>query len=257
MATATLPKSAPATAGVAFIARSTRPMDAGTAAPLPAETTATTSRQEAVAPAAADASAGADRAALPLRATARQIRAAQPATADAPRATDAETSVRAPLAETAPTIAQHLAPAGHGGERIIATVMPATTTPLSTEQAAALIETIQMLRSEARSDAMTLAVDHDELGKITMRFDRADHGVAVRIDSPDPAVTQLIANAAPALRASGDAVGMRFDRQDGAGSGAGTSRDAPRQGAGQDRNPTPYAQSSRPRASGQRDGLFA
>jgi len=135
---------------------------------------------------------------------------------------------------------------------------PMTTTALSTEQAAALIETIQMLRSEAKSDAMTLAVDHAELGKITMRFDRTDQGVAVRIDSPDPSVNQLIANSAPALRSSGDSVGLRFDRQDTQSSGAGTSRDAPRQGASQDRNPNPYSQSStRPRSSGQRDGLFA
>jgi hypothetical protein len=201
--------------------------------------------------------ATAERDALPFQATARQILASQPATTDAARRAETETAIRAPDAETAPTLAQHLAPASHGGERVPATAAPAAGAALSTDQAAALIETIQMLRSEAKSDAMTLAIDHEELGRITMRFDRTDHGVAVRLDSADPSVAQLIANSAPTLKSSGDNVGMRFERHDASGGSAGTSRDTPRQGAGQERSPTPYSQSSRPRASGRRDGLFA
>lgn len=258
--TVTTPGAAPAPtqSSITFVARPTRPVASRTPVPQQTEASVPAAKADAgPAPVATDPTATAERETPPFRATARQILAVQPATTDTPRATEAETTVRAPAADTAPTIGQQLAPAAHGGERIIATAAPTAPMSLSTEQAAALVETIQMLRSEAKSDAMTLAVDHDELGKITMRFDRTDHGVAVRIDSPDPSVAQLIANSAPALRSSGDNVGMRFERQDTSGSGAGSSRDAPRQGAGQDRNPTPYAQSSRPRASGQRDGLFA
>jgi hypothetical protein len=242
--------------GVAFVARATRPIAALTPQPEPAEAAAPIAKADTVTTTvAAGASAAPDL--LPLRATARQILAAPGATTDAPHASETETTVRRPLAEPASNAGQPLAPAAHGSERAIATAAPALSAPLSTAQAAVLIETIQMLRSEAKSDAMTLAIDHDELGKITMRFDRTDHGVAVRIDSPDPSVTQLIASSAPALRANGDSVGMRFERQDAAGGGAGGSRDAPRQGAGQDRNPTSYAQSSRPPAGARRDGLFA
>jgi hypothetical protein len=243
--------------GVSFIARPTRVVSANTPTSAVEPSAPEAEPASASAQPSIDAGPAAERDALPFRATAKQILAAQPESNAMPRAADAETAVRTPAAEAAPTIAQHLTPAAHGSERIIATPASLPQTSLSTEQAAALVETIQMLRSEAKSDAMTLAVDHDELGRITMRFDRTDHGVAVRIDSPDPTVTQLIANSTPALRSSGEGVGMRFERQDASSSGAGTSRDAPRQGTGQDRNPTPYAQSSRPRASGRRDGLFA
>jgi hypothetical protein len=246
----------PTAASVTFVARATPSVTAPTVALQPADSAAPAAKPDSVnaPPVAPIATAGRD--ALPFQTTARQILASQPATTDAPRAIDAETRVRTPDTDVQPTIAQHLLPAGHG-ERIPAAAAPASTPALSTEQAAALVETIQMLRSEAKSDAMTLAVDHQELGRITLSFDRTDHGVAVRFDSADPSVTQLIANSTPTLKSSGDSVGMRFERQDISGGSAGTSRDTPRQGAGQDRNPTPYAQPSRPRASGQRDGLFA
>lgn len=260
---------APSTNAIRFVARSGQRADARPAPPdrrpidLPAAADrAGPSIEGDVAPAPSQSAAApvpARRDAMPFQSTAKLIMAAQPARTDARRAAEAEARPAAALGEAAPADQPPAPLPGLGSDRAPANAAPAPMPALSTHQAAALVETLQLLRNEARSDDLTLAVNHDELGKITMHFDRAEHGVSVRFDSPDPSVTQLIANSASALKSAGDSVGMRFERQDLAGGNTGSSRDAPRQGTGQERAQSlaQFARPSPPRPRGQRDGIFA
>jgi len=146
---------------------------------------------------------------------------------------------------------------------VTATPMAATIEPLPRDRATALVETIATLRSEARGDALNLAIQHDDFGPISIRFEQSDDSVVVQFDTQDADLIRLIADATPELKTAGDAHGMRFERRDtmGAGSGAGNgtgtsgSHDAPRQDREQPRTQT-YRQ-PQPRHAQDRGDIFA
>jgi len=133
---------------------------------------------------------------------------------------------------------------------------------LPRDRAAALVETIAMLRSEAKGGTLNLAIQHDDFGPIAIRFEQADDSVVVRFDTRDADLARMIADATPDLKAAGEPHGMRFERRDAAGTGAnmagtnmGGSHDAPRHG----REPAHTRSDQRPQsgATRGRGGIFA
>ncbi len=133
---------------------------------------------------------------------------------------------------------------------------------LPRDRAAALVETIATLRSEAKGGTLNLAIQHDDFGPIAIRFEQADDSVVVRFDTRDADLARMIADATPDLKAAGEPHGMRFERRDGAGTDAnmagtnmGGSHDAPRHG----REPAHTRSDQRPQsgATRGRGGIFA
>jgi hypothetical protein len=149
------------------------------------------------------------------------------------------------------------------------TAAPAASTidPLPRDRAAALVETIATLRSEARGDTLNLAIRHDDFGPLSIRFEQSDDSVVVRFDTKDADLARLIADAGPDLKSAGEPHGVRFERRDtsgnatnngasnGANNGGGTSgsHDSSRQGREQPRTQT-YRQ---PQSRQDRGGIFA
>jgi hypothetical protein len=153
--------------------------------------------------------------------------------------------------------------ASHDVRAVTAAPMAAAIEPLHRDRAAALVETIATLRSEARGDTLNLAIRHDDFGPISIRFEQSDDSVVVRFDTQDADLARLIADATPELKSAGETHGMRFERRDtmgagnGTGNGAGTSgsNDAPRQGREQPRTQT--YQRPQPRHAQDRGDIFA
>ncbi|MBY8824441.1 hypothetical protein [Sphingomonas colocasiae] len=132
---------------------------------------------------------------------------------------------------------------------------------LPRDRAVSLVDTIATLRSEARGDTLSLAIQHDDFGRISVRFEQSDDKVVVQFDTQDADLARLIADAAPDLKSAGEPHGMRFERRDatagngGAGSNMGGSHDAPRQG--RDAATTHGSQRPQSRPTRDRGGIFA
>ncbi|MGV3482310.1 MAG: hypothetical protein ACO1O3_20330 [Sphingobium sp.] len=132
---------------------------------------------------------------------------------------------------------------------------------LPRDRAVSLIDTIATLRSEARGDTLALSIQHDDFGRISVRFEQSDDKVVVQFDTQDADLARLIADATPELKSAGEPHGMRFERRDstagnsGAGTNMGGSHDAPRQG----RDPAATHTGQRPQSRPTRDrgGIFA
>jgi len=153
--------------------------------------------------------------------------------------------------------------ASHEVRAVAATSVAATVDALPRDRAAALVEAIATLRSEAKGDTLNLAIQHDDFGPISIRFKQSDDSVVVQFDTQDADLVRLIADATPELKSAGEQHGMRFERRDtmgtgnGASNGTGTSgsHDAPRQGREQTRTQT--YQRPQSRQAQDRGGIFA
>jgi len=128
---------------------------------------------------------------------------------------------------------------------------------LGADRVNALIETIEALRSEAADNGrLDIAIDHEDFGPLSIRFEHAGDGVVVQFDTRDADLARLIADAAPDLKAAGDPLGMRFERRDSLGANAGGSGDASRRSREPGRTETDDSR-PQPRQRRGRSGIFA
>jgi hypothetical protein len=140
---------------------------------------------------------------------------------------------------------------------------PAVVEPIGV-RAAAIIETIEALRIDARSTSLDVSIRHEDFGPVTLNFEQTDDKVTVRVDTRDAELARMIADAAPTLKSAGEPIGIRVERRDAPGTGVdgsrsgaeGGSQDAPRQGRDQGRGQS-LVQQSQHRATRGRGGIFA
>lgn len=184
-----------------------------------------------------------------------------------------------PVADVAPRKVRHSADAVAGIDisampgapspelrGVTAATAASTVDTLPRERAVSLVETIATLRSDVRAGTLDLAIQHDDFGPISIRFEQSDDSVLVRFDTKDADLARLIADATPDLKSAGEPHGMRFERRDTAAGGnggnanmtntnMGGSHDAPRQG----REPATSRYDPRSPSSPTRDrgGIFA
>jgi hypothetical protein len=140
---------------------------------------------------------------------------------------------------------------------------PAAVEPIGV-RAAAMIETIEALRIDARSASLDVSIRHEDFGPMTLNFEQTDDKVTVRVHTRDAELARMIADAAPTLKSAGEPIGIRVERRDAPGAGVdgsrggaeGGSQDAPRQGRDQGRGQS-LVQQSQHRATRGRGGIFA
>lgn len=183
------------------------PVTAPVASPVVAE------QATAVAPAAAPAIAIA--AAPQATRTAPAAPHAAPVTRDAritPASTDAALRKQAPSTPQAasPQIAEALTPSTVFAEAPVQTdIQPASTAARSEAKAeridfATLVDTLARAREEASPRTVNVAVTNTDFGRVSLRFDSNDNGMAVAMSAADPGFARAVSASADAAATSAD-----------------------------------------------------
>ena len=103
-----------------------------------------------------------------------------------------------------------------------------------------LVDRLIAAREAAGAQLVSLALDHAEFGKVSLRFEQGEAGLTVAMTSPDPDFARAVSAAIPAEPAFTDeqrppAAHSGSNRQEPGGTASGDTLSQPRGGAGQDR----------------------
>ena len=105
---------------------------------------------------------------------------------------------------------------------------------------ATLVDRLIAAREAAGTQPVSLALDHAEFGKVSLRFEQGEAGLTVAMTSPDPDFARAVSAAIPAEPAFTDeqrppAAHSGSNRQEPGGTASSDTLSQPRGGSGQDR----------------------